>query len=78
MANKNAVLLPSTLVEPMLIVLALGNLALNYCGRPSWYLGFFIIAWGLVSTVTSQVQNFAGILVCRLVLGFTEAPFFPG
>ncbi|KAI4716608.1 permease of the major facilitator superfamily [Aureobasidium sp. EXF-10727] len=54
------------------------NLLLNYCGRPSWYLGFFIMAWGLVSAVTSQVQSFAGILVCRVVLGFTEAPFFPG
>jgi MFS family permease len=54
------------------------NLALNYFGRPSWYLGFFIMAWGLVSAVTSQVHNFAGILVCRVILGFTEAPFFPG
>jgi hypothetical protein len=54
------------------------NLLLNYCGRPSWYLGFFIIAWGLVSAVTSQVTNYTGILVCRLVLGVTEAPFFPG
>ncbi|KAI5267412.1 permease of the major facilitator superfamily [Aureobasidium subglaciale] len=54
------------------------NLLLNYCGRPSWYLGFFIIAWGLVSAVTSMVHNFAGILACRLILGFVEAPFFPG
>lgn len=51
---------------------------LNYCGRPSWYLGFFIIAWGLVSAVTSQVHNYAGILAMRVLLGLTEAPFFPG
>lgn len=54
------------------------NLMLNYCGRPSWYLGFFIIAWGLVSAVTSQVHNFSGILAMRFLLGVTEAPFFPG
>jgi MFS family permease len=42
------------------------------------YLGFFIMAWGLVSAVTSQVSNFAGILACRFLLGISEAPFFPG
>ncbi|GAB7351920.1 hypothetical protein MBLNU459_g2460t1 [Dothideomycetes sp. NU459] len=54
------------------------NLLLNYCGRPSWYLGFFIIAWGLVSAVTSQVKSYGGIVACRFVLGLVEAPFFPG
>ncbi|KAJ3525593.1 hypothetical protein NM208_g11573 [Fusarium decemcellulare] len=54
------------------------NLLLNWFGRPSWYLGFFTIAWGLVSGLTSLVQNFAGIAVCRFILGFVEAPFFPG
>lgn len=33
---------------------------------------------GLVSGLTALVQNFAGIVVCRLILGFVEAPFFPG
>ena len=47
------------------------NLLLNYCGRPSWYLGFFIIAWGLVSAVTSQVKSFGGLLACRFILGIT-------
>lgn len=46
------------------------NLMLNWFGRPSWYLGFFTIAWGLVSALTSLVQNFAGIVVCRFILGF--------
>lgn len=46
------------------------NLMLNWFGRPSYYLGFFTIAWGLVSALTSLVQNFAGILVCRFILGF--------
>lgn len=51
---------------------------LNYCGRPSWYLGFFTIAWGLVSGLTALVNNFGGIVACRFLLGIVEAPFFPG
>lgn len=46
------------------------NLLLNYMGRPSLYLGFFVIAWGLVSTLTSQVKNYGGIVACRFLLGF--------
>lgn len=46
------------------------NLMLNWFGRPSWFLGFFTVAWGIVSAMTALVQNFAGIVVCRLILGF--------
>ncbi|CAI7620910.1 hypothetical protein N7533_007547 [Penicillium manginii] len=54
------------------------NLLLNYMGRPSLYLGFFVTAWGLVSTLTSQVKGYGGIVACRFILGFVEAPFFAG
>ncbi|KAL2823834.1 major facilitator superfamily domain-containing protein [Aspergillus cavernicola] len=54
------------------------NLLLNYMGRPSLYLGFFTVAWGLVSTLTSQVTNYGGIIACRFILGLVEAPFFAG
>ncbi|KAL5041961.1 hypothetical protein BDW71DRAFT_156299 [Aspergillus fruticulosus] len=54
------------------------NLLLNYMGRPSLYLGFFIVAWGLVSALTSQVTNYGGIVACRFILGLVEAPFFAG
>jgi len=54
------------------------NALLNYVGRPSWYLGFFICAWGLVSAVTSQVHNYGEIVACRFILGLVEAPFFAG
>ncbi|PSN64740.1 MFS transporter-like protein [Corynespora cassiicola Philippines] len=54
------------------------NLMLNWCGRPSWYLGFFTIAWGLVSALTALVQSFQGMVACRFILGVVEAPFFPG
>jgi fucose permease len=46
------------------------NLLLNYMGRPSLYLGFFVTAWGLVSTLTSQVKGYGGIVACRFILGF--------
>ncbi|KAI8218255.1 COPII coat assembly protein sec16, partial [Colletotrichum sp. SAR 10_86] len=45
------------------------NMMLNHIGKPAYYLGFFTIAWGLVSALTALVQNFAGIIACRLVLG---------
>ncbi|RFU34721.1 hypothetical protein B7463_g1666, partial [Scytalidium lignicola] len=54
------------------------NLLLNYIGRPSLYLGFFVIAWGLVSALTSQVRNYGDIVACRFLLGLVEAPFFAG
>jgi MFS family permease len=54
------------------------NLLLNYAGRPSLYLGFFTIVWGLVSALTSQVKSYGGIVACRFILGVVEAPFFAG
>ncbi|KAJ5170064.1 Major facilitator superfamily domain general substrate transporter [Penicillium coprophilum] len=52
------------------------NMLLNYMGRPSYYIGFFVTAWGLVSAVTSQVTTYGGIVACRFILGLVEAPFF--
>ncbi|KAL2010828.1 hypothetical protein VTN00DRAFT_3546 [Thermoascus crustaceus] len=54
------------------------NMLLNYVGRPSLYLGFFVCAWGLVSALTSQVKSYGGIVACRFILGLVEAPFFAG
>ncbi|KAK3117172.1 hypothetical protein LTR53_001751 [Teratosphaeriaceae sp. CCFEE 6253] len=54
------------------------NMLLNWCGRPSYYIGAWTIAWGLVSALTSQVQTYSHIVACRFILGFVEAPFFPG
>lgn len=42
---------------------------LNYMGRPSLYLGFFVTAWGLVSALTSQVKGYGSIVACRFLLG---------
>ena len=45
--------------------------------RPSIYLGSVMVLWGTVCACTAAVQNFAGLIVVRIFLGVTEAPFFP-
>lgn len=44
--------------------------------QPARYLAGLTIAWGLVATFTAFVQNFAGLVACRLLLGFFEAGLF--
>ena len=51
------------------------NLLLNYMGRPSLYLGFWVCAWGLVSALTSQVKSYGSIVACRFILGFVGKSF---
>ncbi|RVX71739.1 hypothetical protein B0A52_03923 [Exophiala mesophila] len=46
--------------------------------QPARYLGGLAIGWGLVATFSAFVQNFAGLVACRLLLGFFEAGMFPG
>ncbi|KAG8161297.1 hypothetical protein KVR01_009561 [Diaporthe batatas] len=68
----------STLFVGYVLMQVPSNAMLNYAGRPSWYIGFFVIIWGLVSLLTSQVKTAGQIIGTRFVLGFVEAPFFPG
>ena len=35
-------------------------------------------AWAGVSAATAAVQNYHGALAVRVLLGFCEAPFYPG
>ncbi|KAI1757015.1 MFS transporter-like protein [Xylaria castorea] len=46
--------------------------------RPSWYLSGWMLAWAIVSTLNCLVKDYHGLLAIRLVLGLTEAPFYPG
>lgn len=46
--------------------------------KPGVYICIMCTLWGLVSACTGAVQSYPGLLVCRLVLGFFEAAFFPG
>jgi MFS family permease len=53
------------------------NLILHRIGARRW-LGTLLIAWGLVSTSTMFVRGPASFYALRLLLGVTEAGFFPG
>ncbi|CAH0059303.1 unnamed protein product [Clonostachys solani] len=54
------------------------NLLLNRFARPSYHLAFFTCIWGIISTCTGLSRGFRSLAVCRFLLGFAEAPFFPG
>ncbi|KAI9484448.1 major facilitator superfamily domain-containing protein [Zychaea mexicana] len=46
--------------------------------RPSFWLATLTFTWGIVAMCMAAVKDFAGLLVCRLMLGILEAGFFPG
>lgn len=48
------------------------NMILNRLKRPSRYLGFLIFCWGVIMLCTGFVQNFAGLVVIRFLLGLFE------
>ncbi|KIW81661.1 hypothetical protein Z517_04687 [Fonsecaea pedrosoi CBS 271.37] len=53
------------------------NLVVKKIG-PSRWISFIALSWGLVATFSGFVQNFGGMLVCRLLLGAFEGGMFPG
>lgn len=52
-----------------------GNMILNRFGRPSIFLSTVMTVWGVISTVTGGVQNFAGLAATRVFLGVAESAF---
>ncbi|KAM0749015.1 putative MFS transporter [Meredithblackwellia eburnea MCA 4105] len=54
------------------------NMVAGKVSRPAQYICAGMAAWGCVSTATAAVHNFTGLVVCRAILGVTEAVFFPG
>lgn len=63
---------------PYIILEVPSNAVLKRFKRPSTYLGTLVVAWGIVMTCTGVVKNFAGLVATRVLLGITEAGFFPG
>jgi hypothetical protein len=45
---------------------------------PSRWFATITFLWGVVATLTGVVQNFAGLIACRLALGLIEGGLFPG
>ena len=46
--------------------------------KPAVYLGVCMCGWAVVSACTALAHNYATMIVLRLLLGFLEAPFYPG
>ncbi|KAL4794070.1 major facilitator superfamily domain-containing protein [Aspergillus venezuelensis] len=46
--------------------------------KPSLYIGGVTAAWGIVSLCQAFTTNFAGLFMCRFILGLVEGPFLPG
>ncbi|KAL4898548.1 major facilitator superfamily domain-containing protein [Aspergillus ambiguus] len=63
---------------PYILLEVPSNMLLKSFSRPSVYLGILITCWGIIMTLTGVVQNFAGLMVTRVLLGIFEAGFFPG
>ncbi|GES62866.1 MFS transporter [Aspergillus terreus] len=63
---------------PYVLLEVPSNMLLKTFSRPSIYLGILITCWGIIMTLTGVVQNFAGLMVTRVLLGVFEAGFFPG
>ncbi|KAI9632058.1 putative nicotinamide mononucleotide permease [Dioszegia hungarica] len=54
------------------------NMIVSKIKWPGIYICGMCCAWGLVSGCTGAVTSYAGLVICRVILGFTEAAFFPG
>ncbi|KAM0418825.1 hypothetical protein ACHAPT_012266 [Fusarium lateritium] len=67
----------SILFVGYLLVQVPSNLFLSKL-RPSLYLPFAMAVWGVVSGATAAVHSYGGLIAVRFILGFCEAPFFPG
>ncbi len=53
------------------------NMVMNRV-KPAWWMSGWMMAWAIVSSLNCLVQDYHGLLVCRLLLGVTEAPYYPG
>ncbi|KAG2043838.1 major facilitator superfamily domain-containing protein [Suillus americanus] len=54
------------------------NMFLHWLEKPAILIPCSMVMWGIVSTLTGSAQNYTEVLLARLLLGFAEAPFFPG
>ncbi|KAK2793488.1 hypothetical protein FQN51_001245 [Onygenales sp. PD_10] len=45
---------------------------------PSTWLSGLMVGWGVVTVIQGVTENFAGLVVCRVLLGVFESGFVPG
>jgi MFS family permease len=46
--------------------------------RPSRWIAFITIAWGIIATLTGLCHSYGSLIACRLLLGAVEGGLFPG
>ena len=46
--------------------------------RPSVWIPFLMLSWGLMTVVLGLVKSFGGLLAVRCALGLAEGGLFPG
>ncbi|KAL4917576.1 major facilitator superfamily domain-containing protein [Aspergillus aurantiobrunneus] len=46
--------------------------------KPSWWLSGIMSSWGVVTVCQGVTGSFAGLVVCRVLIGALEAGFMPG
>lgn len=54
------------------------NMIMTKIARPGLYLCLAATVWGLVSACTAAINSYSALLGLRIILGVTEAVFFPG
>jgi MFS family permease len=54
------------------------NMIINVIPRPSLYISVVMLLWGMISTLSGNVNNFGGMVAIRFCIGFVEAAFLPG
>jgi MFS family permease len=54
------------------------NMIINTIQRPSLYIALVMLLWGMISTLSGNTHNFAGMVAIRFCIGFVEAAFLPG
>lgn len=67
----------AVLFVPYVLIEVPSNLILKKF-TPSKWLAFITVGWGIVSTLTGVVHNFAGLIATRVILGLLEGGLFPG
>ncbi|KAG2055550.1 MFS general substrate transporter [Suillus hirtellus] len=54
------------------------NMFLHWLEKPAILIPCCMVIWGIISTLTGITRNYTQVFLARLLLGFAEAPFFPG
>ncbi|KAG2142325.1 major facilitator superfamily domain-containing protein [Suillus bovinus] len=75
--NQYATLL-SIVYVGFIVMQVPANMFLYWLQRPAILIPWSMVLWGVVSILTGISQNYTQVLLTRLLLGFVEAPFFPG